>query len=372
MKNFLIIFFLILFSSFSLAWTESMQDILLKEKIAQMLIVGFNGQEMDEASQIYSDIKNLKIGGVILFSKNADKTKPDIEKNIKNPSQLKSLTSDLQKISKTPLFVGIDQEGGYVSRLNPCEFGVSAFSAKKLGVQNNLDFTYNEAFKTAFALKKLGINLNFVPCVDLEINKKSPIIASKERSFSANPYLVACHARAVIMAYEKAQVLTSLKHYPGHGSAMEDTHCGFVDVTGVFQSKELLPYKILIDDKSAKAIMISHIFDKNVDSSYPACMSDNFVKKKLINDMKFDGLIFSDDMQMRAISDNYSLEQVLFRSIKAGCDVIVFGNNISYQENIAQKSIDIIFSLVKSGQISEDRIDKSYKKILDYKKVYCY
>lgn len=346
---------------------ETAEDILLKKQIAQMLIVGFNESTLTKDNPIYSDIQDLGIGGVILFSKNADKTQTKLKKNIQNFNQLKKLNEDLQSISEIPLFISIDQEGGLVSRLSPSYFVVSTYSAGFLGQKNDLKFTYKEAEKTAKTLSSLGINVNFAPVVDLDINKNSKIISGLRRSYSDNPKTVSAHAKEVILAHNKYNIITALKHFPGHGSAQGDTHQGFVDITNTYTKEEILPYKTLINEKIVTGAMVSHLYNKNVDEKYPASMSQNFVTKKLIKELNFDGLIFTDDIQMEAIRSNYSFEETLEKTILAGCDVIVIGNNLHYDEFAAKNAVEIIFNLVKNGIISKERIVFSYDKIIKAK-----
>ena len=170
--------------------SETSEDAILKKQIAQMLIVGFNGSTLTKDNPIYTDIKDLGIGGVILFSRNADKTQTKLQKNIQNFNQLKKLNEDLQNISEIPLFISIDQEGGFVSRLSPSYFVVSTYSAGFLGQKNDLKFTRAEAEKTAKTLSQLGININFAPVVDLDLNKNSKIISGLKRSYCSNPKIV--------------------------------------------------------------------------------------------------------------------------------------------------------------------------------------
>ncbi|MBQ3102118.1 glycoside hydrolase family 3 protein [bacterium] len=347
--------------------SETSEDAILKKQIAQMLIVGFNGSTLTKDNPIYTDIKDLGIGGVILFSRNADKTQTKLQKNIQNFNQLKKLNEDLQNISEIPLFISIDQEGGFVSRLSPSYFVVSTYSAGFLGQKNDLKFTRAEAEKTAKTLSQLGININFAPVVDLDLNKNSKIISGLKRSYSSNPKIVSAHAKEVILAHNKYGIITTLKHFPGHGSAQGDTHQGFVDITNTHTKEEILPYKTLINEKIAKGVMISHLYNKNIDENYPASMSYNFVTKKLIKELNFDGLIFTDDIQMDAIRDNYNFSEALEKAIMAGCDVIVIGNNLFNDKEVTKNAVEIIFNLVKNGVIPKERIAFSYDKIIKAK-----
>ncbi len=369
MKKFLLIItlFCAIFNAAYADVNELAEDILLKKQIAQMLIVGFNESTLTKENPIYSDIKDLGIGGVILFSKNADKTQTKLRKNIQNFNQLKKLNEDLQSISEIPLFISIDQEGGLVSRLSPSYFVVSTYSAGFLGQKNDLKFTHAEAEKTAKTLSALGINVNFAPVVDLDINKNSKIISGLRRSYSDNPKTVSAHAREVILAHNKYNIITTLKHFPGHGSAQGDTHLGFVDISNTYTKEEILPYKTLINEKIVTGVMVSHLYNKNIDEKYPASMSHDFVTKKLIKELNFDGLIFTDDIQMEAIRNNYSFEEALEKAILAGCDVIVIGNNLHYDKDVAKNAVEIIFNLIKNEVISKERIAFSYDKIMKAK-----
>ncbi|GBF22803.1 beta-N-acetylhexosaminidase [Candidatus Gastranaerophilus sp. (ex Termes propinquus)] len=363
----LILVFVFIFNLNSIKADAKYKDAVLKKQIAQMILVGFNGQVLDSANPIYSQIKNLGIGGVILFSKNADVTQPKLVKNIDNPKQVKKLISDLQKISDTPLFVAVDQEGGRVSRLDPKVFEVSAFSAKELGGENDEKLTYNEALKTVKTLSGLGFNINFAPVVDLEINKNSQIISKLKRAYSEDPDIVVAHARQVILAHDKYGVLPVIKHFPGHGSVEGDTHLGFVDATSVYSKNELLPYAFLIADPTATGVLVAHVFNSYLDPEFPASMSKKTVQDLLKTKLGFLGLVFTDDIQMKAIEDNYTLEEALLNVINAGGDVIVIGNNLSYKPNVATEAVDIIFNLVKSGKVSQERIEESYEKIMRQK-----
>ena len=367
MKKILLIIFLFC-AIFNVAYAEETpEDTILKKQIAQMLIVGFNGSTLTKDNPIYTDIKDLGIGGIILFSRNADKTQTKLTKNIQNFNQLKKLNEDLQNISEIPLFISIDQEGGFVSRLSPSYFVVSTYSAGFLGQKNDLKFTRAEAEKTAKTLSQLGININFAPVVDLDLNKNSRIISGLKRSYSSNPKIVSAHAKEVILAHNKYGIITTLKHFPGHGSAQGDTHQGFVDITNTYTKEEILPYKTLINEKIAKGVMISHLYNKNIDGNYPASMSYNFVTKKLIKELNFEGLIFTDDIQMDALRNNYSFSETLEKAIMAGCDVIVIGNNLFNDKEVTKNAVEIIFNLVKNGVIPKERIAFSYDKIIKAK-----
>ena len=365
MKKFI---FLILIFSCSIAFAD---DTELRKKISQMLIVGFNGTEITQDNPIYDDIINEKISGVILFSKDFKKIlakEKDTTKNIKSPKQLKKLIKQINELSPSKLFISIDEEGGQISRL-PSSMGFKAetLSHKQLGEKDDTKLTYNQAKKIAKTLKNLGVNVNFAPCVDLAINKESPIIYKKGRSFSDDPQIVVKHAQQYIQAHNKYNILTVAKHFPGHGSAVGDSHKGFTDVTSTWNEIEIEPYIELNQKGLLNAVMIAHVYNENLDKDYPATLSKNVITDILKNETGFKGLIITDDMQMYAISENYSLEDSIILAINAGNDILLFGNNIKNDINIAKEFNDIVFNAVKDGRISQDRIEESYNKIIKIK-----
>ena len=213
----------------------------------------------------------------------------------------------------------------------------------------------------------LGINLNFAPVVDLNINPENPAIGKYGRSYSDDPTIVIEHAKAVIAAQSKHNVISVLKHFPGHGSSDKDSHKGIVDVTDTWQGKELQPYATLAVQSRNTGVMTAHIYNKKVDPSYPATLSKTTIDR-LRNEIKFDGVIFSDDMQMKAITNEYPLEEVIRLGMHAGLDVFVYGNNLAYDEDLPEKFIATIKELLKRGAITEARIEASYNKVMVLKK----
>lgn len=365
MKNILIhIFVIFIIIIFGVCFLKYINNQRLKDKISQMVMVGFNSEELIKGNQIYNDIKKLHIGGVILFNKNTKN--PNIKKNIKDFKQLKKLIADLQSISKIKLFIAIDQEGGKVSRLDD-NFNVSRLSQQELGNINDLEFTRKEAEKTGNVLKQLGINVNFAPCVDLSINKNSKIIAKYKRAFSDNYEIVINNAEQFIDVYLSLNILPVLKHFPGHGSVEGDTHKGYVDITNTYQEIEMEPYKKLLKKYKNIGVMVAHIFNSNIDKNYPLSLSYNNTNINLKKNLNFNGLVFSDDLQMGALTTQFSWQDIIINAVNAGNDILVIGNNLNYDENIAEKTINIIFKAVKNKQISIERIDESYNKIIEVK-----
>lgn len=332
-------------------------------KIGQMIMVGINQRtEVTEQDSLLQEIRNNKLGGIILFEKNIAKQN--------SREQLKKLISTLKSNTRIPLLVSIDEEGGKVHRLKEKYGFVGMPSAAYLGSINQPDSTLYYNCRLAEELYDLGINFNYAPCVDLAINPENDVIVNKNRSFSNSPQMVADHARLCILAHRDNQVKTILKHFPGHGSSTGDSHLGIVDVTNTWSFTELLPYYHLIQSNHFDAIMTAHIINRNWDtSSLPATLSEKVVTGILRGLLGFKGVVFSDDMQMYAISKNYGLEHSIELAINAGVDVLVFGNNVSQSDRpiTGSEMHAIIKKLVLDGKISRARIDEAYRRIIELK-----
>src|SRR3989338_2357872 len=345
-----------------------LSDDQLKERIGQMIMTGFRGTEARENSDIYKMIKDVKIGGVVLFD--YDIPSGSFPRNITSYEQTKKLTSDIQKYSITPLFVAVDAEGGNVNRLKQKYGFLPIVSEEKMGQDKTLQTTYKESTELAVELRGLGFNMNLAPVVDVNINPKNPIIGALMRSFSSDAKEVSKQAKIFIENLQEDDIVAVAKHFPGQGSATEDSHDGQVDITNTYKNEELLPYQNLNNDGLLKAVMVAHIINKNIDKNYPASLSEIFLQNILRNQIGFTGVIISDDMQMAAISDNYELDEAIITAINAGIDVVIVSNNgpDGYDKDMAQKVRDIIFNAIKEGKIKEWRITESYNRILDLKK----
>jgi len=337
----------------------------LKEKIGQMIIIGFRGTEINKDSQIIKDINDLNLGGIILFDiDNPTKTFP---RNIISYIQTKKLISDIKELSSSNIFVSIDAEGGLVNRLKE-EYGfINIPSAEDMGKENP-EKTKEYAIILGKELKELGFNINFAPVVDVNTNKNNPVIGKLERSFSSDPEKVFIHASNFIEGLNSQGIISSIKHFPGHGSSSSDSHLGMVDVTNTYDNKELIPYQKLIENGYSQIVMTAHIMNTKIDPLYPATLSPSFIKKILRNDLGFKGVVVSDDMHMGAIVDHYGFNESLIKAIDAGCDILIISNNgKEYNENTAKEAVEAIFNAVQSGQLSEERIIESYNRIKNLK-----
>ncbi|HEY9047811.1 MAG TPA: glycoside hydrolase family 3 protein [Ohtaekwangia sp.] len=352
------IFFLVLNSLAGLVHAQTTDS--LDVKIGQMILIGFPKADVDP--EVLREIRQGKVGSIIIFEKNI----PPVNSFI----ALKKITWTYQQAAPIPLFICIDQEGGRVNRLKDKYGFPRSITAAAMGKAPTLDSVrfYSEA--TASTLAGLGININFAPVVDLASNPDNPIIAKFGRAFSANEDSVALMAKEVIRQHRKYGVITSLKHFPGHGSSKADTHLGIADVTNTWEERELKPYQLLIDSGYADAIMTSHIVNKKLDpKGNPGTLSTDVLTGILRKRLHFNGVIFTDDMQMQAITKHFGFEQAIKLAIQGGVDIMTFSNNIAGSD---QRTVDKVHSIIRGmvdkGEITQARIDESFKRIMLLKK----
>ena len=326
--------------------------------IGQMIMGGVRDfYDTGIKQELLADIKAGRLGGIILFEKNL--------LPVDSKKELASLILECQKNSNTPLLVSIDEEGGRVNRLKPKYGFHKPPSAESLGKINNLDTTRYYSGLTAKALYDLGINVNFAPNVDVNINPDNPVIGKIGRSFSSDYQTVAAHAAAYISGHDEYNIATAIKHFPGHGSSKDDTHLGVADVSETWVIEEIYPYKMLIDSNVVKAVMTSHVVNRSLDESkLPGTLSNKIVNGVLRGLLGFDGVVFTDDMQMKAIADNYGLEKSIELAINGGVDVLVFANNVPNHDVVTVREVfDMINQMVSEGQITKQRITESYQRI---------
>ena len=357
----IIALFLLSIATSGCAQKLSPEDQQLRRDIAEMLLVGFRGTDLDSSNHIIRDVQEYGVGGVILFEYDAPSSSRP--RNITSQQQLKTLCSQLQALSSETLLIGIDQEGGRVNRLKST-YGFPRFASAKQTALSGDDSVRYYARLTAKTLHNLGINLNFAPCVDVDINPKCPVIGKIERSFSANPARVAHCAQIWIDEQSKQGVISCPKHFPGHGSSKSDTHSGFADVTETWNASELRPYQDLIATGKVQMIMTTHVFNGTLDSVYPATLSHYTLTDLLRNQLNYKGLIITDDLAMGAMVNQYDYDFILQQAILAGADLLCLSNNgHDYNPDMVPEAVDIIFRKVKNGEIPRQRIQESAARI---------
>ena len=325
----------------------------LEEKVAQMLMVGYRGTTTDNIDPTAEALAAGRLGNTVLF-----------DHNVVGPGQLAALDAWLQDGRATPMLISVDQEGGRVARLRPDKGFPETVTALFLGNRNDLDLTYRYASGMAGAMAAAGINLNLAPVVDVNVSPSNPAIGLHERSFSADPDVVAQQALTFIQAHHDAGVLCTLKHFAGHGSSTADSHLGFVDVTTTWSEAELIPFQRVIEAGQADAIMTAHIFNANIDPTYPGTLSEATINGLLRTQLGYDGVVITDDMQMGAISQYFGFDRAIELAILAGSDIISVANTLTYDPNAAQRAFDAVMAAVARGIVTEERIDQSYRRIL--------
>jgi len=333
----------------------------LDAMIGQMIMVGFTGSNEGDpgVAAVRDQLAKGIVGGVVLYPE-----------NIGPPGQLRALTAFLRNATSSPVpFIAVDQEGGLVQRLTR-QNGHGYFpSARSVG--RNPSFASPDSAVRLYAtmaedLAEAGFNLNFGPVVDLNLNPDNPVIGGRDRSFGADPNTVTALARAFIVAHREANVVTVAKHFPGHGSSRVDSHKALADVSETWREIELEPYRALAKDGLLDGVMIGHLYHPRFSDGarLPASLSGRAVQAlRAKGYIGFHGVIVSDDMEMGAVRDNYSLEERVIKAIDAGTDLLVFSNVSLREPELGPKLHAIIAGAVRDGRISRARIEQANGKI---------
>ncbi|MEZ4835150.1 MAG: glycoside hydrolase family 3 N-terminal domain-containing protein [Caldilineaceae bacterium] len=334
------------------------RPLSLRQKIGQMLLVGFNGAGVGDSSVRVRDILDYGVGGVVLFGQ-----------NVGWPQQVTELTTALQTASYR--VTGLRRSSSPRTR----KAGAPAASTHNLAWNRTIPrkpsahWTMSNAppptpVTWPRASSRWASTSILPPVVDLNTNPYNPVIGALARSFSADPAVVARQAGAFIHAHADEGLLCTLKHFPGHGSSRQDSHYGFVDVTQTWRDTELDPYRTLIDTGDSDAIMTAHIFNANLDAQLPATLSPTVITDLLRGDLGYGGLIFTDDLQMNAIRAYYTFEEAVRLAVLAGVDVLSISNTFLYQRDAVAIAVAVIEDMVTSGRITEARIETSFQRIV--------
>ena len=327
-----------------------MDNLTLKQKISQMFITGFSGQNFIFNRNFINLLEN-GLGGVIFFTQ-----------NISSEKQFRELISNISEKTLVPLFYSIDQEGGRVERTEKIHNGKKYLSAKN-AYEMGLSYLQNQTKEIALELKGYGINMNFAPVLDVNTNKDNPIIG--ERAFSSNADDVVTGAKVVIKEYEKYGIITVGKHFPGHGDASADSHKTLptIDLSKGEIKEHLKPFEEAIKI-GLPAIMAAHVLYPAFDETNPASISKKIIDL-LIKEMKFNGVIITDDMEMNGIKGFTRLEACI-KAINAGINMFIF-------RDTTKDIVELIEKLEKAvieGIIPEEKIDNSFEKIINLKRQY--
>lgn len=286
-------------------------------------------------------------------------------RNIRDPDQVCRLIEHLRTQLGDHLIVCIDQEGGCVARLSPSRGFAPEPTAFEFA---QMDRAQQRIVAQAQArqLRELGFDLNFAPCVDLALEPANEIIVGRQRSFGVDAQQVVDAARVVLEANAENGLGSCLKHFPGHGSSRGDTHLGLVEITQSWRrEEELQPYRVLLTQPGV-AVMVAHLLHRDVDALRPASLSRVFIEELLRGELGFDGVVFTDSIDMRAIRDGFSAEGAAIAAIDAGADMVVDAFNLDdREEHPAPKLVSALRQALEEGRIrgGADRVERSQRRL---------
>jgi beta-N-acetylhexosaminidase len=334
--------------------------------VGELLLMGFGGTQVEGNEEIRSLVCDVKVGGLILFERDA---RSGEARNISSAEQVRQLTSDLQALARSctgrRLLIAADNEGGLVMRLSTRLGYLPTPPPQALGDAGDPDVTALESRRMGATLREAGINWNLAPVVDVAINPLNPAVVTLGRSFSSDPQQVIVQARAFIQGMHEAGILTSLKHFPGHGSSRADSHQGFVDVTETADLKiELAPYRALIKEGLADSVMTAHVFNRGLDPWNPATLSRFTIKRYLRGKLSYKGLVVSDDLLMGAIRQRYGVEEASVLALQASVDMLLISQNQGRVERgAAERVIAGIQHALAEGRLSPKALAASIGRV---------
>lgn len=329
---------------------------LTARKIGQMILVGFPGTAPDQKwpRRVRAMIAEGRIGGVLLFGH-----------NIRGPKQVRRLTGAIGEAGgRLPPIIAVDQEGGYIQRLNRRKGFTRLASARSIAKTSPCE-AWAAYARTAAELASLNINTNLGPVVDLNINPRSPAIGRLGRTYGVDPEVVVSYAEAFIGAHAAAGVFSAAKHFPGHGSAVRDPHKRVVDITETWQPSELESFRALAGHHDVAMIMVGHLIHPRFsDGDRPTSLSRRAITVELRDRLGYDGLIVTDDLGMDAITERYGTEDSAVMAVGAGADLLIFANQRAGDNTLVDRVIATLTAEVAAGRLPESAINDSYERIL--------
>lgn len=326
-----------------------------------MVIVGFEGDSTKDASfrKLLDKARHGQVSGVLY-----------LQRNIASRASVTAMNEALQKAAARPMIISVDQEGGAIQRIPDGLDFPRVPSARTIARKLSLQKAYQAYSVLARSLSSWGFNLNLGPVADLNVNPGNPIIGKLGRSFSADPDTVVRYSAAFVDAHRKYGVLTSLKHFPGHGSATADSHVGFADVSDTSTPAELAVFKDLIEDDFADVVMIGHTYDAKLQShgKRPATLDRDVVTTLLRKKMGYKGPVITDDLQMAAVSNNFSFRETVIGAVLAGNDLLVFGNSKTIDPDIDVKVAGILVAEAEKNPELRRQIERAAARVAKLKK----
>jgi beta-N-acetylhexosaminidase len=321
----------------------------LREKVAQMFLVGCEGEALTREERL--TFEQYSFGGFIIFGHNC-----------REPRQILSLCRSLwQCASEEPPFIAIDQEGGRVHRLPPPFTRFPAAAA--IGARNDPNLAYRLGHAVAVELAATGINLNFAPVLDVNSNRHNPIIG--DRSFGSDPNRVIAISSAWTRGLNEGGIIPCGKHFPGHGDTDKDSHFDLPVVekpVEALMATDLLPF-VHACRNGVESLMTGHVRFTALDADRPATLSERIVTGLLRHQLGYDGVVFSDDMEMKAISDNYSLEDAAVLALRASVDSLLYCHDL----HRALAAFEFVCSEAERDPSVRAQVENSYRRIAELK-----
>ncbi|TDL70835.1 beta-N-acetylhexosaminidase [Paenibacillus amylolyticus] len=333
---------------------DQLRSLTLEEKIGQMILAGVQGTTLDDqAKQMITD---QKVGGIIFYANNVT--------TLEGTAKFVQSIKETNQSNPVPIFMSVDQEGGKVSRMP--ETVESIPSSRKVGETNDSALAETMGELLARQVQLAGFNVDFAPVLDVNSNPKNPVIG--DRSFGSSAELVTRMGIAEMKGLRNEGIIPVAKHFPGHGDTSVDSHLDLPVVNKTekqLAELEWIPFQAAVKDQ-VEAVMVAHILFPKLDPDHPASLSDVIIGEHLRGKFKYDGVVITDDLSMGAIAKNFKLDQAALATVKAGSDILLVAH--SYES--AKTIFDTLISAVKSGKITESRIDESVYRILALKQQY--
>jgi len=338
--------------------SENLQLDHLDRMIGQMIMVGFHGKSKSAtgAKRAITLLKDGRIGGVILM-----------QRNMSSRKRLLGLTAALHNSGAALIpFISVDQEGGAVQRLRRKQGFSRIPSAARMAARHEPAQAEKIYDRVAGQLKAAGLNMNFGPVVDLNRNRRNPVIGRLRRAYGKTPEAILPYARAFISAHRRAGVLTAAKHFPGHGSSRADSHRRFVDLTKTWKPIELEPYRMLADNRGPDMVMVGHLYHPQFSGKnerIPASLSKKAILYELRGRLGYRGIVITDDLEMAAVKRYFSLKERAVRAVEAGNDIVLFSDATTNGTATVNRIHAYIRAAVDSGRIPLSRIRGAYARI---------
>ncbi len=322
---------------------------LAQKALGQLFIIGFRGLELSDDTAAF--LSQAGIGGVILFSNNYE-----------SPGQVAELINQVQENrTDLPFWIGVDHEGGRVQRFKKPFTRIPEAAA--IGAKNSPKLAFDIAAVMAKELKAIGVNVNFCPVVDIATNPKNPVIGN--RSYGSTEDVVSKISSAIMRGHVTHGVQPCVKHFPGHGDTTVDSHLGLpkIDIPlEVLMEREFRPFTKAFRSHCAM-VMTAHILNPKIDPEKPATLSSITLREILRKQLRYSRVIISDDMEMKAIADNFSSEDAPKMAVEAGCDILIYRT-----EEAARHAYEVLLNRLETGKLSPEIVLEAAQRVTQLKR----